>query len=338
MVRPNPASLGLAVAVLVLFAAAGCGGGGSRRATPADQRLVYVKGATGAAARVWIADGNGAHPRLLTRGFSPVLSPDGRSVAFARAHGIYLVSSDGTRERRLTSRRLRPQAWSPDGKTLVAATATTLAVVERRTGRLRVIARGSLYGFDFAPSGDQLVYSRAPQRTAEGICGDQFDLYVVPLRGGKPVRITHDGLSAFPAWGPSRIAFSRFPPGVTIADCSAPGIWTIKPDGSGLQPVIARAPDEIASLGYYGLLPVAWLTKDELLVGVRSDAGNQAGVLDTRNRRLRRFGDYVAEPSRDGRFIVGSGGDQTISVTITRTQDGRRVFAVQDACCPDWNR
>src|ERR671931_494801 len=141
--------------------------------------------------------------------------------------GIYILSATGARARLLTHRRLRPQAWSPDGETIIATRPKPLAVLEvdaidRRSGRVRVLASGSLYGFDFSPKGDELVYSRAPVVTGQGPCGDQFDLYVTKLDGGSPRRLTRDGLSAFPVWGNKGIAFAHFPAGATIEDCSAP--------------------------------------------------------------------------------------------------------------------
>lgn len=333
------ATVGAAVLLLV---GAGCGGGG-KTATPAERHLVYVRGAGVSSASIWIADVSGAHSRRLARGFVGILSPDGRIVAVARRdEGIFLVSSDGKRERRLTRRKLRPQAWSPDGKTLLATVETEHAVPElvavERSGRLRTIASGSLYGFDFSPKGDELVYSRAPESTFEGICGDQFDLYVVKLDGGTPKRLTHDGLSAFPVWGRSGIAFSHFPASASIQDCSAPGIWTIDTDGSHMRPVIARAPDSITLAGFYGLQPLAWLDDDHVLVGLRSESGTQGGVLDIRSHELRRLNDYADEASSDGRFSVGSGGDQELALTILRIRDGHRVFRRANSCCPDWNR
>jgi len=329
-------------AAAVLLTAAGCGG--ARTTSPADRHLVYVTGSGPADASVWIAAANGAHSRRLTQGSVGILSPDGRTVAVRRHDGIFLVSATGRRERRLTPRRLRPLAWSPDGQTLVAMRQAPLAVLEldaidRHSGRVRVLASGSLYGFDFSPHGDQVVYSRAPVATGQGPCGDQFDLYVTNLAGGTPRRLTHDGLSAFPVWGPSGIAFSHFPGGTTIADCSAPGVWTIDPDGSHVQPVIARAPGGLAIEGLYGLEPLAWLDGDHILVAVRSEAGNQGAVLDTRSHRLRQLNNYADEASSDGRFAVGSGsaGD-SVQVSIVRLRDGRRVFLRKDACCPDWNR
>jgi hypothetical protein len=246
--------------------------------------------------------------------------------------------------RRLSTRRLHPQAWSPDGKTIIAIRPKTLAILEldaidSESGKVRVIASGSMYGFDFSPKGDELVYSRAPVATGEGPCGDQFDLYTTKLSGGTPKRLTHDGLSAFPVWGRSGIAFSRFPAGVTIQDCSAPGIWTMNPDGSHVQAVIAQAPEELAMNDLFGLQPLAWLDGEHILAGVRTNAGTLGAVVDTKTHRLRQLKDFADEASSDGRFVVGSGGnDQIVHLAIMRLSDGKRVYLRKDACCPDWNR
>jgi hypothetical protein len=329
------------LATIALAALAGCGGSHS---SPGQQHLVYVAGESPSTASIWIAGADGGHSRRLGRGFAAVLSPDGRSVAVQRRGGIYILGATATHARRLTSRHLHPQAWSPDGKTIIATRAKPLAVLEldaidSHSGRVRVLAGGSMYGFDFSPEGDELVYSRAPVATGQGPCGDQFDLYVTKPGGGAPRRLTHDGLSAFPVWGPSAIAFAHFPGGTTMEDCSAPGIWTIDPDGSHLRPVITRAPEELASNDLFGLQPLAWLDDEHILVGVRTNAGTLGAVVDTRTRKLRRLGDFADEASSDGRFAVGSGGnDQVVHVAIVRLDDGRRVFLRKDACCPDWNR
>jgi hypothetical protein len=334
-------------AAALLLAVTACGGGGGTTpAKPAERHLVYLHGTNAANTTVWIADVDGSHSRRLTSGVAGVLSPDGRTVAVGRRGkgGVYLVSSDGRRERRLTARHLQPRAWSPDGEQLIATVATSDAVVEldaveRKSGQVRRITRGSLYGFDFSPKGDELVYSRAPSATVEGICGDQFDLYVTKLGGGTPTRLTHDGLSAFPVWGPDEIAFSKFPGGGSIQDCSAPGVWTIDPGGGDPHAIIARAPDALALNGYYGLQPLAWLDDGHLLVGFRSDFGTQGAVVDTQSHRMRRLGQYADEASSDGRFSVGSGGgEEGVALSITRIRDGHRLFRRTNSCCPDWNR
>jgi hypothetical protein len=336
-----------AAAVLAL-AAAGCSDSSQKPvaavpAPAAEQHLVYVYGKDPSQASVWIADVDGSHGRKLGAGSVAVLTLDGKAVAVRRRDGIYLLSTSGRVLRKLTSGRLRPQAWSPDGQTLIATRAGQLGVLEldaidRSSGRVRRLADGSLYGFDFSPKGDEVVYSRAPTVTGQGLCGDVFDLYVAKVSGGKPRRLTRDGTEAFPVWGPSGIAFSNFPGGGTIEDCSAPGIWTMNPDGSNVKPVIDRAPANLAGDGLYGLQPLAWLDANHIMTGIRSDNGNQGAVLDTKSGKLRRLPDYADEASSDGRFVVGSGNDTYgVHMAIVGV-DGHRVFLRKDACCPDWNR
>jgi hypothetical protein len=109
-------------------------------------------------------------------------------------------------------------------------------------------------------------------------------------------------------------------------------------DGSNVQVVIARAPDEITLAGYYGFQPLAWLDKERVLVGLRTDSGTEGTVLDTKTGKLRRLGDYTDLASSDGRFSIGSGGDQSLILSMLRLSDGHRVLLRKDACCPSWNR
>ena len=340
-------------AIVLLVAATACSGGGSSKAAaPAERHLVYVGGElaateseTTANADIWIADPTGAHARRLTKGFVGLVSPDGRFVAVQRkGKGIFVVSSDGKQTRRLTSaRNLRPQAWSGDSKKVYATAAVGQAVVElaaldRDSGHMETIARGSLYGVDTSPDGKHIVYSRAPEATEQGICGDQFDLYVANPDGSNAKRITRDGLSAFPVWGPAGIAFTHFPSGGDPTDCGSAGIWTSDADGSNAKPVIDRAPDSITLLGFYGLQPLAWMDDSHLLIGLRGESGTEGAVLDTASKKIRRLNQFVDEGSSDGRFAVGGSTDEGNAVTIIRLSDGRRVFLRKNFCCPDWNR
>lgn len=333
--------IGASLAVLVL---AGCGGGGAHVTQPSERHLVYVAGDDPSTATVWLADTDGSHARRLGRGSAAVLSPDGRKVAVLRRGGIYALALGHTGARRLTTERLRPQAWSPDGTTLIVTRAGPLNVLEldavdAETGKVRVLASGSMYGVSFSPDGTRIVYARAPTATGQGLCGDQFDLYETKLDGGEPTRLTHDGLSAFPVWGHAGIAFSRFPDGTTLEDCSAPGIWAMGADGSHPHAVIERAPLDLATDGLYGLQPIAWLDDGHILAGIRTNAGTLGAVVDTKTRKLRQLPDFVDASSGDGRFAVGSGGDdQRVHLAIVRIRDGRRVFRKVSACCPSWNR
>ena len=188
-----------------------------------------------------------------------------------------------------------------------------------------------------SPDGEHIVYSRAPTATEQGICGDQFDLYVSKLDGSGAKRITSDGVSAFPVWGSGGIAYTHFPITQGAPDCGAAGIATIDPDGSNRKVVVDRAPDSITLLGFYGFQPLAWLGTGKLLIGLRSDSGTEGAVLDLTTGKLRRLHEFADEASSDGRFSLGNSGDEN-SISIVRLSDGQRVFLRKDACCPDWNR
>jgi len=332
----------LAGALLMIVAA--CGSSSTHRMGAAREHLVYLQGEGPSKTVARIADVSGGHSRSLGRASAAVLSPDGTTVALRRRDGIYLVSSSGRRLRRLTGRRLQPLAWSPDGTTIIATRPKLLAVLEleaidRHTGRIRVIASGSIYGFSFSPKGDELAYARAPTATGEGLCGDQFDIYTTKLSGGAAKRLTNDGTSGFPVWGQAGIAFSHFPAGTSEQDCSAPGIWTMNADGSHVRPVIERAPENLASNDLFGLQPLAWLDDHEVLTGIRTAAGTLGAVVDTKTRKLRELHDFADEPSSDGQYEVGGGSNGDSShLAIVRVSDGKRVFLRKNACCPDWNR
>jgi Tol biopolymer transport system component len=330
----------LVLALLALIVVAGCGDEQTAPKRVAGERhLVFARGPSAETAQVWIADVDGTHARKLTSGTSGVITPNGRTVAVGRPKtGIYLVPSAGGQPKLLTSKPLSPIAWSGDGKWLVAATAATLARINRSTGDVRIIARGPIYGADVSPAGDELVYARAPHSSFRGLCGDQVDLYTTGFGGEKPTRITKDGLSAFPVWGPDgQIAFSHFP-GTSMEDCRAPGVWTVKTDGSDPQTILDRAPQDTSfeGSGFYGLQPVAWRQDGQVLVGIRGDYKNAAAILDTGSHKLRRLAGFADKSSFDGAYLVG-GDFETGNVSITRVSDAKRQL-VKDACCPDWNR
>ena len=320
-------------AVLALAALATAG------AAPADRiegRLVYTKGV--GLETIWIADADGRHPRRLVRGSAGFVSPSGESVAFQRGRHVYVIRSDGSGERRLAV-WTSALGWLPDSRVL-ALRGRTLITIDAQDGRRRTlvrgIERGALYGWSVAPSGRFLAYALAPRATRNAICGDRMDLYVMSLAGGSPRRLTRDGRSAFPVWGRRFIAFSRIP----RDQCFAPGIWRMRPDGSDVQPLIARARRPFCCFGgYYGYRPYAWLADGRLVVGIRSEWGDEAALV--RGRSLRRLGPYVEDVSRDGRFFVGTlggaNGPYEIGIGHIGSRNAR-VVARGNVCCPDWNR
>ena len=221
-----------------------------------------------------------------------------------------------------------------------AVTSAPLDAIDTTSGKVRVVASGSVFGFSFSPDGDKMVYASAPVATGQGLCGDQVDLYSTKISGGKATQLTHDGVSAFPVWGPAGIAYARIPDDIDVQSaCSAPGIWTMKDDGSDARPVIARAPLLLAEDGLYGLEPLAWLDTSHILAGIRTNSGTLGTIVDVKTRKLRAIRDFAETVSSDGRYSVGGGGDgQHVHLSIVRLSDLHNIFRKVGACCPSWNR
>jgi dipeptidyl aminopeptidase/acylaminoacyl peptidase len=204
----------------------------------------------GARFRIFVIDAAGGEPREVPGslgGSHPVLSPDGRTVAFQRskfAHrfdpanpldfGSYFsvttwtVSLEGGRPRQLTPWRNQlvnaPAAFSPDGSTLLlerdrAPGGRQPEVVARNLsgGPLRVIARGA-EDPSYSPDGSSiaLISYRDGLRLETGDGPAPVgEVYVVRADGSQPRRLTKTprAQESQPSWSPSggRIAFVRTP-------------------------------------------------------------------------------------------------------------------------------
>ncbi|MBN1221063.1 MAG: SH3 domain-containing protein [Anaerolineae bacterium] len=74
---------------------------------------------------IMLINADGSNLRRLTHGIDPVLSPDGRSVAFTRWQGdqgsLWIINTDGTNERAIVGelRKAKGPDWSPDGSQIV---------------------------------------------------------------------------------------------------------------------------------------------------------------------------------------------------------------------------
>jgi Tol biopolymer transport system component len=162
-------------------------------------------------------------------GGSPVFSPDGRTIAFARLRrgghwegarafagvSIWLVDADGGRSAQLTPWRrgigLVPASFSPDG--------TALAAVRTVPGRSPAIVSISLEdgsqtslvrnGIDpmHSPNGSTIVFVR-PTKTGS-------DVFVAAADGSAQKQLTFspNRQEADPTWDPSgeRLAFTQLP-------------------------------------------------------------------------------------------------------------------------------
>jgi Tol biopolymer transport system component len=285
---------------------------------------------------VWIADGDGRRTHRLAAGNFGVISPQGDVVAIDRGENdVYLVRSDGSGER-LLARHLKPYLWAPDGRTLLVYNNRRLFSLDVRSGRRTLLVRGRSYGASVSPDSRAVVVAVAARRDPTGGCAEQVDLHVIRLDGGGEKQITHDGHSALPLWGPRHITFSRI-----LSSCVSPSLWRMRPDGSRLRPILARTPSRFTSNGYYGLSPLGWLADwKRLVLGVRSEWGNEAVVLHVPSGRLRWQHRFVDDVAADGTLVGTQGGAEgPYSILIFRASGGRsRLIAHGSVCCADWNR
>lgn len=87
--------------------------------------LAFSGGSSGAPDRllshgnIYVVSVAGGAPRALAPGHDPVVSPDGRMIAYVWAGRIWVMRADGSEQRKLTTDSGGRPFWSPDGRRLV---------------------------------------------------------------------------------------------------------------------------------------------------------------------------------------------------------------------------
>jgi hypothetical protein len=236
----------LAVSALFLLSAAfaGVGGAGAQAIpvagveplvepapdlNPEPPKLAYVTESASGTSKVWVAAANGSDAKLLGLGQQPLLAPSGESVAVALfgtvagdqeqgpSLGIYPSSGAPIADYlSLETAVATPAAWSPDSRYLAVvlqsngtndiADDSGLDVIDTQTGVVTTIAHGEVYGASFARDGsDKLVFGLSHSESFTG----NVNLYTSEADGAGLRRITSDGHSLFPVWGPKYIAYDR---------------------------------------------------------------------------------------------------------------------------------
>ena len=167
---------------------------------------------------IWRAALDGTNPRRIAAGHSPAISPDGRWIAYLRvewtprsvAEEIRVMPTLGGSSRVLRHEEGRrglfgQPIWSPDSRSLVVSGTDGLLAIEPESGDTTVLQRrreGSNPGVaSFSPDGTELAFDVSDSTGA--------DVYVLSLPSGALRRLTDDGQSAGPVWGPRGIAFAR---------------------------------------------------------------------------------------------------------------------------------
>lgn len=347
-------------ALLALAFVAGCGSSTpSSKPEPVTRHLVYQKliGETG----IWIADVDGSNARLLVPGGAePAISPDGKSVAFiagcdqsGECKSSSIVPTSGGKPRPISSHLIVGISWSPDSERAIALDPgkedgvpdSTLLSIDVASGKEVTLAHGDVSGASFSPDGKQIVFAVAKKPSNSGFIDEQIDLFVTGRDGGEAKRITDDGQSGWPVWGPKSIAFAKLIP---TPEWGRNELWQIQPDGSGRRPIVAPLPKRFLGFGHEGLVPIDW-SKDggALLAGWGNVEGDIPIAVDPQTGNTRQLaGNDASEPvalSRDGQLALvlevdneGSHPERN-TVLIVPYAGGKAHVVERGATAASWN-
>ncbi len=187
---------------------------------PDGREVVFVSNRSGSN-KLWIAGARGENPRLLVSDdgteSSPIWSPRGDRIAFARASDLWVVPRSGGTPRQITADEEgeRSAAWSPDGTRIAflsdRAGHQDVWVVDVGSGEVRQITFETnpwdelRWAPEWSPDGRQIAYVSNRSDPLED------DLWVVDVANGETVKLTSAAyVMSNPVWSPDgrHIAFN----------------------------------------------------------------------------------------------------------------------------------
>lgn len=333
-----PAALLALVALLALPAAAGA-------------TLTYSKGFQ--KPRVYYAEDNGRGAHQIGLGRNSHISPDGENVIFEREtkNGgemrLYSVALGQSQRLMNPWRESFVFAWSPDSSTIAALKGplngkATLLLINLETGRRTKVGSGYFNGVSFSPESDEIVYgvSNSPNYPPKS------DIFRYAIETGQTAKLSHNGTSAYPLWGPTgQIVFARQLGAKSRKYGPANQLFVMNEEGQRISQVTHTKVNPLAQ----GLAPLGFSANGNRLltefggqdqsyaVAVNMLSGAEKALTDNPEA-----GFVGAAISPDGKTVLGTaglgfGGNSHPKVVTVPFTGGRQKVLVNGAYEPSWS-
>ena len=190
---------------------------------PSGRSLVFAKQGVAGGSRVYSVRTDGSRPKMqANNGRSPVVSPDGRWLAYRRHPGgnrIRLKNLRTRKERKLSTGIAQEPDFSPDGSRLVFVgkrpcggqlrqSLLTIGLHDRHPRMLYETCHRSFVAYSpaWSPNGNRIVFTRLSRRDLTQGASD-VRLQMVNLAGilvGGAPRPLHQAYEDSPSWQPLR--------------------------------------------------------------------------------------------------------------------------------------